>query len=80
MIMPPGAHNLTTPEFETLIKKCTNIINDRPLGVKRVGSTTDGEILPITPNHLLLGRATNAIPDLKFTNANHMKRMRFLSS
>ena len=58
MIMPPGAHNLTTPEFETLIKKCTNIINDRPLGVRRVGSATDGEILPITPNHLLLGRTS----------------------
>ena len=55
-------------------------MNSRPLGVySRPGSDPlDGG--PITPNHLLLGRATGVIPELKFENVSKVKRMKFLYS
>ena len=71
---------LTFVETQTLLHEAAQVLNCRPLGVySRPGSDPlDGG--PITPNHLLLGRATNRIPDLKFTNVNHIKRIKFLQS
>ena len=58
--------------------KISQVMNCRPLGVyARPGADPlDGG--PITPNHLLLGRATNQIPELKFENVSLIRRMRFL--
>ena len=58
LMMPAGAENLSFTEFQTVIKKICNSINDRPLAVKRSGDKNDGEIMPITPNSLLLGRTS----------------------
>ena len=63
-MMPAGAQSLSLSEFTTVIKKVCNTINDRPLAVKLSGSKSDGEILPITPNDLLLGRTSNQLSSL----------------
>ena len=80
-LMPAGANNLSKSEFYTLLKLCCNMINDRPLGVKRANNAMDGEILPITPNLLLLGRSSTQPPDryVRLDDHNKLtKRMRFI--
>ena len=71
---------LTFVEMQTVMFEVGQMINSRPLGVyARPGSDPlDGG--PITPNHLLLGRATGVIPELKFENVSKVKRMKFLQS
>ena len=71
---------LTFVEIQTVMFEVGQMINCRPLGVyARPGSDPlDGG--PITPNHLLLGRATGTIPELKFENVSKVKRMKFLHS
>ena len=64
LAMPAGAENLTIAEFRTVIVTVSSHINDRPLALKRSGSVTDGELLPITPNSLLLGRNSRQQPSL----------------
>ena len=59
LMMPAGAEALSYSEFVTVIRKVTNSINDRPLGVKKSGSKSDGEYLPISPNTLLFGRTSS---------------------
>ena len=71
---------MTFIEIQTVLYEIGQVINSRPLGVySRPGSDplSGG---PITPNHLLLGRATNAIPDLKFTNVSNVKRIQFMTA
>ena len=63
-MMPAGAESLSFAEFEATIKKVANSINDRPLAVKSSSNTADGEVLPVTPNHLLLGRTSTQINNL----------------
>ena len=71
---------LTFVETQTVLFEVSQVMNSRPLGVySRPGSDPlDGG--PITPNHLLLGRATGVIPELKFENVSKVKRMKFLYS
>ena len=81
ILMPAGAHSLSVSEFYTLLKRCCNLINDRPLGVKRANHSLDGEILPITPNMLLLGCSSTQPPDkyVKSDDNNRLtRRMRFI--
>ena len=42
-LMPAGLDNLSYSEFYTLLKLCCNIINDRPLGVKRASDGVNGD-------------------------------------
>ena len=58
LLVPGGIENLNFAEFASLLYKCANVINDRPIGVRQHKSCTEGEILPLTPNLLLLGRAS----------------------
>ena len=71
---------LTFIETQTVFFEIAQIMNSRPLGIyARPGSDPlDGG--PITPNHLLLGRASNRIPDLEYKNVNNTKRVKFLQS
>ena len=55
--------------LEVLMSRVANIINDRPIGM-RVHCKGEGEMLPLTPNHLLLGKTSNTAPVLdEFENA-----------
>ena len=51
-------------ELQTILYEVAQIVNSRPLGIysKPGDNPLDGG--PITPNHLLLGRATAAVPQL----------------
>ena len=71
---------LTFVETQTVLQEVGQVMNCRPLGIyaKPGSDPLDGG--PITPNHLLLGRATAAIPDLNFEKVSLMKRMKFIAS
>ena len=58
LLMVSGANSLNYAEFLSLLRRCANIINDRPLGVRHHSTGVEDEILPITPNLLLLGRTS----------------------
>ena len=52
----------------TLLAKITYSINTRPLSIADTSPSSQQEdvMLPLTPNHLLLGKATIDIPDMEF--------------
>ena len=54
-----GAASLNFNEFRVLLSRCANIINDRPLGVRHHNKAVN-ELVPITPNLLLLGRTSTS--------------------
>ena len=60
---------LTFAEMETLLAKITFSINSRPLSIANTSPTSQQEdiMLPLTPNHLLLGKATIDTPDMEFS-------------
>ena len=71
---------LTFIETQTVMHEVAQLLNSRPLGIysKPGADPLDGG--PITPNHLLLGRATSNIPDMRYTSVSNTKRMRFLQT
>ena len=73
--------NLSYVELQTILFEVSQILNSRPLGVynKPGNDVLDGG--PITPNHLLFGRATNAVPTFKYDeNVRLTKRIRFMNT
>ena len=52
ILMAQGSASLNYAEFRTLLVNCADRMNSRPLGTM----LTEGDIQPLTPNHLLLGR------------------------
>ena len=63
LLMVSGASSLNFNEFRCLLNRAADIINDRPLGVRHHRSGVEGELLPITPNLLLLGKSSASTPD-----------------
>ena len=53
LTMPNGACYLDFSEFRTLLVKCADLINSHPIEVTLI----DEDLQPLTPNHLLIGRA-----------------------
>ena len=51
--MPNDSGYLDFSEFCTLHIKCADMINSHPIGVTFI----DEDLQPLTPNHLLIGRA-----------------------
>ena len=71
LLVPGGVENLNYAEFASLLNQCANTINDRPIGVRHHKNKTEGEIMPLTPNLLLLGRTSTTLPtksDVEETN------------
>ena len=62
LVMPEGSPNLNFNEFRILLTKCADMMNSRPLGAQH----GDGELQPLTPNHLLLGRASSDVAVLDY--------------
>ena len=58
LVVPGGIENLNFAEFEAVLRRCCNIINNRPVGIRHHKPNTEGELLPLTPNLLLLGRTS----------------------
>ena len=55
---------LNYAEFESVLARAANVINDRPLGV-RVHGKADGDLLPVTPNLLLMAKTATSAQDHK---------------
>ena len=71
LAIPPGT-DLTYSELVTLLARITYSINSRPLAIRNISpnSQQSDTLLPLTPNHLLLGRATIEVPELNYDEAN----------
>ena len=54
LTMPRGSACLDFIEFRMLLVKCTDMINSHPIGVL----LAEDDLKPLTPNHLLIGRAS----------------------
>ena len=67
LALQPGVE-LTYAELVTLLAKMTYSINSRPLSIADTSPNSQQEdvMLPLTPNHLLLGKATIDVPDMDF--------------
>ena len=55
-------------ELVTLLAKITYSINSRPLSIQDTSPSSQQEdvMMPLTPNHLLLGKATIEVPDIDY--------------
>lgn len=72
-----GDNILTFSELQLAFYEITNVINSRPIGV--VPNSDPDCPTPITPNDLLLGRASNEVPSGPFdTKPSITKRFRFV--
>ena len=65
--LSPGVE-LTYAEMVTLLAKISYSINSSPLTIHDTSPTSQQEdvMVPLTPNHLLLGRATIYVPDMEY--------------
>ena len=64
--------DLTYAELVTLLSRISHSINSRPLTIRNVSPNSQQEdvMLPLTPNHLLLGRASIEVPDMDYDENN----------
>ena len=71
---------LNYAEFECLLARAANVINDRPLGVS-IHRKAKGELIPVTPNLLLMAKTATSSTDLTLSEdepsrlAKNQKRM-----
>ena len=56
-----GDTRLSPLELQTILMEISNICNERPIGLSQ--PRDDGSYTVLTPNHLLLGRSGNVLPD-----------------
>ena len=72
-----GPHTFSFGELQMIMFEIANIINSRPIGVASGCDLDDPK--PLTPNDLLLGRATGEVPQGPFdSNRSITRRFRFL--
>ena len=68
----------------TLLAQISQSVNSRPLSVQNVSSSSQQEdiMLPLTPNHLLLGRSTAEVPSsISFSSDNRFStRLAYVQS
>ncbi len=56
-----GDTRVTPLELQTIFMEISNICNERPIGLSK--PRADGTYTVLTPNHLLMGRSSNILPD-----------------
>ena len=61
LVLAIGGQRVTPLELQTAMAEIANICNERPIGLSK--PRADGSYEIITPNHLLLGRSKNILPD-----------------
>ena len=71
LALQPGTV-LTYAEMVTLLAKITYSINSRPLSLQATSpnSQQEDDMMPITPNHLLLARGSIEVPDMIYDEDN----------
>ena len=62
-LMPANVEKMNHAELFTLLKRCCNLINERPLGVRKASYEIDSDILLVTPTMLLLERSSAQSPE-----------------
>ena len=68
-----GNQILTVTELQTVLYEAANLVNERPIG-RHPQDPEDGVYL--SPNHLLVGRASNRVPAGPFNgNASNNQRL-----
>ena len=81
LALAPGVL-LSFSELVTLLAQITQSINCRPLGIDRTSghSQQEDDFVPITPNHLLLGRSGEDAPSIEFEETSSLtRRMAYVS-
>ena len=81
LALSPGGE-LTYPELVTLLTKISYTVNSRPLGLVSISPTSQQEdnMVPLTPNMLLLGRSTNVSPPMNYSGEDRFcARLSYLS-
>ena len=78
VILQGADTRMTFGELVTFCKEAKNMINSRPLGPHL--SSEDPESLPLTPNHLLIGRGSVEIPQGPFTESRLNRRYIFVQN
>ena len=63
---------LSYAELVTLLARVTHSINSRPLSIAATSLTSQQEdiLMPLTANHLLLGRSTLQVPEMEYDEGN----------
>ena len=71
LALSPGSI-LTYAEMVTLLSKISYSINTRPLTLQSISpdSQQEDNMLPLTPNHLLLGRGQIEVPNVTYDEEN----------
>ena len=71
LALQPG-EILTYSEIVTLLAKISYAINSQPLALQNVlsGSQQEEDMMPLTPNQLLLGRSNIQVPNMTFDDEN----------
>ena len=69
---------MTYSEFQTILFQCSNILNERPIGIDK---SKEKDFTYLCPNDMLLGRASSRAPVDSFCKRNSIiKRMVFIDS
>ena len=74
---------LSYAELVTLLARIATSVNSRPLSIGRTSSSSEQNesLLPITPNHLLLGRTTSEPINLEYQEEDKFsRRLAFIQS
>ena len=80
--LPPGKE-LRFSEMETLLSRVAMSVNSRPLALRDVSSTSqqDEDMMPLTPNQLLLGHNTIEKPSMEYADDNRFSaRLAYIQS
>ena len=73
----------TYDELVTLLARISTSINSRPLGLSSTSGSDQQEdnFVPITPNHMLLGRATPETPPMEYSESDKFcQRVAFVAA
>ena len=74
---------LTYDELVTLLARITSAINSRPLGLSSTSNSDQQEdnLLPLTPNHMLLGRSSPETPPMEYSESDKFcQRVAFVAA
>ena len=74
---------LTYDELVTLLARISCSLNSRPLGLATTSNTDQQEdiLLPLTPNHMLLGRSSPTTPPMEYSDSDKFcQRVAFVAA
>ena len=81
LALKPGVV-LKYSELITLLAKIAHSINSRPIGLQRTSGDSQQEdfLVPLTPNHLLLGRSSGEVPPFDYEDDDrHTTRLAYVT-